>query len=51
MQLLKQLSYIFSTLFDTPKGTRLEEYISWKKPQNNADLEKVIQEYNELRYW
>ena len=51
MQLLKQLSYIFSTLLDTPRGTRLEEYISWKQPQNHADLERTIQEYNELRYW
>jgi hypothetical protein len=51
MQLLKQISYIFSTLLDTPRGTRLEEYISWKQPQNHADLERVIREYNQLKMW
>jgi hypothetical protein len=51
MQLLKQISNIFSTLLDTPRGTRLEEYISWKQPQNHADLERIVREYNEMRMW
>ena len=51
MKFLKKLSTLFSTLLDTPKGSRLEEYISWKQPQSHADLERVIREYNEMRMW
>jgi hypothetical protein len=45
------LKSFFSTLFDIPKGTRLEEYITWKRPQNHADLDRIVREFNELRYW
>jgi hypothetical protein len=48
---MKFIKYLLSLLLDTPKGTRLEEYIIWKNPQNNADLDAIVREYNELRYW
>lgn len=51
MKFLKSISNFFKTTFDIPHGTRLEEYITWKRPQNHAELEKIVQEYNEMRYW
>ena len=51
MKFVKSISDFFKTIFDTPKGTRLEEYITWKRPQNNADLDRIVREFNEMRYW
>jgi hypothetical protein len=51
MKQLKLISNFFKTLFDIPQGTRLEEYITWKRPQNHADLERIVREYNEMRMW
>jgi hypothetical protein len=48
---MKFLKSFLSTIFDIPHGTRLEEYITWKRPQNNADLDRIVREFNELRYW
>jgi hypothetical protein len=48
---LKQITSLFATIFDVPHGTRLEEYIAWKRPQNHSDLERIVREFNELRYW
>jgi hypothetical protein len=50
-QTLKQLADFFATIFDTPKSTRLEDYITWKRPQNHADLDRIVREYNEMRMW
>lgn len=51
MKLLKQISNFFSTTFDIPRGTRLEEYISMKRPQNHSDLERIVREWNDQRMW
>ena len=48
---MKKLFNFLSTLFDIPQGTPLEEYITWKRPQNNADLDRIVREYNEMRMW
>ena len=48
---MKRLLNFFSTIFDIQSGTALQEYITWKRPQNHADLERIVQEFNELRYW
>jgi hypothetical protein len=46
---MKQILKFLQTLFDVPHGTQLEEYITWKRPQNHADLERIIQEYQRSR--
>jgi hypothetical protein len=51
MKLLKLISNFFATIFDIPRGTRLEEYIAMKRPQNHSDLERIVREWNDLRMW
>ena len=50
-QTLKSLAGLFATIFDTPKGTRLEDYIAMRRPQNTADIDRIVREYNEMRMW
>jgi hypothetical protein len=50
MKLLKVIKEFFSFTLNR-RNTRLDEYITWKRPQNNADLERIVREYNELRMW
>jgi hypothetical protein len=39
-------------IFNVPRGTRLEEYIAWRRPQNHADLERIVRDYQtEMRMW
>jgi hypothetical protein len=49
--MLTKILKSLQSIFDIPKGTRLEEYIAWKRPQNHADLDRIVREYNEMRYW
>ena len=47
---MKQLSNFFKSIFKTPKSS-LEEFITNSRPQNHADLERIVREWNEMRMW
>jgi len=51
MNFLKQISDALKSFFNTYGPMTLDEYISLKRPQNNADLDRIVREFNELRYW
>jgi hypothetical protein len=50
MKLLQIIKEFFSLTLNH-QNTRLDEYIAMKRPQNNADLERIVREYNDLRMW
>jgi len=51
MKLLKQITNALKSFFTTYGPMSLDEYITLKRPQNNADLDRIVREFNELRYW
>ena len=41
-----------SSIVNVPRGSRLEEYINWRQPQNASDLERIVRDYHsEQRMW
>ena len=46
---MKLLKSIYNFLFDLGYYARMEQYIKDKKPQNHADLERIVRDYYSCR--
>ena len=45
--LISNFAESISAIVNVPRGSRLEEYINWRQPQNDSDLERIVRDFHD----